>query len=142
MRPYEGHYLHTGVKTTTVDRKIKFFEGDYVVYANQPLNRYIVETLEPTGVDSFFAWNFFDSIFDEKESFSAYVFEDKAAELLKNDPELKKKLDEEKAKNPQTASNAQAQLTFIYRNSPYFEKTNKRYPVGRLMTDAKLDFKK
>jgi len=141
-RPYEGHYLHTGVKTTTVDRKIKFFAGDYVVYTNQPLNRYIVETLEPTGVDSFFAWNFFDSIFDEKESFSAYVFEDKAAELLKNDPELKKKLDEEKAKNPQTANNAQAQLTFIYRNSPYFEKTNKRYPVGRLMTDAKLDFKK
>lgn len=141
-RPYEGHYLHTGVKTTVVDRKIKFFEGDYVVYANQPLNRYIVETLEPTGVDSFFAWNFFDSILDEKESFSAYVFEDKAAELLKNDPELKKKLDEEKAKNPQTANNAQAQLTFIYRNSPYFEKTNKRYPVGRLMTDAKLDFKK
>jgi len=141
QRPYEGHYLHTSVKTTTVDRKIKFFAGDYVVYANQPLNRYIVETLEPTGVDSFFAWNFFDSILDEKESFSGYVFEDIAAELLKKDPELKKKLDEEKAKNPQTANNAQAQLTFIYRNSPYFEKTNKRYPVGRLITEAKLDFK-
>jgi len=141
-RPYEGHYLHTGVKVNPVDRKIKFFAGDYVVYVNQPLNRYIVETLEPTGVDSFFAWNFFDSIFDEKESFSGYVFEDVAAALLKKDPELKKKLDDEKSKNPALANNAQQQLTFIYRNSEHYEKTNKRYPVGRLMTDAKLDFKK
>jgi len=140
-RPYEGHYLHTGVKVTPADRKIKFYTGDYVVYANQPLNRYIVETLEPTGVDSFFAWNFFDSILDEKESFSSYVFEEVAADLLKKDPELKKKLDEEKAKDPRLAGSAQQQLTFIYRNSPYYEKTNKRYPVGRILTDTKLDFK-
>jgi len=141
-RLYEGHYLHSGIKTTPVDRKIKFFKGDYVVYTNQPLNRYIVETLEPTGVDSFFAWNFFDSIFDEKESFSGYVFEDIAADLLKKDPALKKMLDDEKAKNPQTANNAQAQLTFIYHNSAYYEKTTHRYPVGRLLADAKLDFQK
>jgi len=142
MRPYEGHYLHTGVKVTAVDRKIKFFKGDYVVYTNQPLNRYIVETLEPTGVDSFFAWNFFDSILDEKEGFSGYVFEDIAADMLRKDPELRRKLDEEKKNNPALANNAQQQLTFIYRNSPYFEKTNKRYPVGRLMTETKLDFQK
>ncbi len=78
--------------------KIKFYAGDYVVYTNQALNRYIVETLEPQGVDSFFAWNFFDSILGEKEYFSDYVFEDVAAELLKKDPELRKKLEEERAK--------------------------------------------
>ena len=100
-----------------------------------------METLEPAGVDSFFAWNFFDSILDEKESFSSYVFEEVAADLLKKDPELKKKLDEEKAKDPRLAGSAQQQLTFIYRNSPYYEKTNKRYPVGRILTDTKLDFK-
>jgi hypothetical protein len=141
LRPYEGHYLHTGVKVTPVNSKIKFYAGDYVVYTNQPLNRYIVETLEPTGVDSFFAWNFFDSILDEKEGFSSYVFEEVAADLLKKDPELKKKLDDEKQKNPALAKSAQQQLTFIYRNSPYYEKTSKRYPVGRLLTDTKLDFK-
>jgi hypothetical protein len=70
---------------------VKFYAGDYVVYTNQALNRYIVETLEPQGVDSFFAWNFFDSVLGEKEYFSDYVFEDVAAALLKNDPELKKK---------------------------------------------------
>jgi membrane associated rhomboid family serine protease len=28
---------------------------------------------------------------------------------------------------------------FVYRNSPYFEKTYLRYPVGRLLTNTKLD---
>jgi hypothetical protein len=140
-RPYEGHYLHSNVKLNPVDAKVKFYEGDYVVYVNQPINRYIVETLEPQGVDSFFAWNFFDSILGQKEYFSDYVFEDIAADLLKKDPELRKKLDDEKATNQQLAKSAAAQLNFVYRNSPYFEKTYLRYPVGRLLTNTKLDIK-
>jgi hypothetical protein len=140
-RPYEGHYLHSNVKLNPVDMKVKFYQGDYVVYTNQALNRYIVETLEPQGVDSFFAWNFFDSVLGEKEYFSDYVFEDVAADLLKKDPDLKKKLDDEKLKDPKLAASAGAQLNFVYRNSPYFEKTYLRYPVGRLLTDTKLDLK-
>jgi hypothetical protein len=141
QRPFEGHYLHSSVKLNPVDIKVKFYEGDYVVYTDQSLNRYIVETLEPQGVDSFFAWNFFDSVLGEKEYFSDYVFEDVAADLLKKDPELKKKLDDEKLKDPKLAASAGAQLNFVYRNSPYFEKTYLRYPVGRLLTDTKLDLK-
>jgi len=141
QRPYEGHYLHSNIKLNPVDIQVKFYEGDYIVYTNQPLNRYIVETLEPQGVDSFFAWNFFDSVLGEKEYFSDYVFEDVAADLLKNDPELKKKLDDEKQKDPKLAANAAAQLNWVYRNSPYFEKTYLRYPVGRLLNNAKLDLK-
>jgi hypothetical protein len=140
-RPFEGHYLHTGVKLNPVEMPIKFYTGDYVVYTNQPINRYIVETLEPQGVDSFFAWNFFDSVLGEKEYFSDYVFEDIAADLLKKDPSIKQKLDDAKAKDPQLAKNAEAQLMFVYRNSPYFEKTFMRYPVGRLLTNTKLDLK-
>src|ERR1700744_200242 len=138
-RPYEGHYVHTNIKLKPVDMKVKFYAGDYIVYTNQALNRYIVETLEPQGVDSFFTWNFFDSILGEKEYVSDYVFEDDAAKLLKKDQALKKKLDDAKAKNPQMANSAAAQLNFVYRNSPYFEKTYLRYPVGRLLTNAKLD---
>lgn len=138
-KPYEGHYLHSNVKLNPVEMKIKFYAGDFVVYTNQSLNRYIVETLEPQGVDSFFAWNFFDSVLGEKEYYSDYVFEDDAAELLKKDPDLRKKLDDEKAKNPQLAGSAAAQLNFVYRNSPYFEKTYLRYPIGRLLTYTKLD---
>jgi hypothetical protein len=140
-RPYEGHYLHTNVKLNPVDAKIRFYEGDYVVYVNQPINRYIVETLEPQGVDSFFAWNFFDSVLGQKEYFSDYVFEDVAADLLKKDPELRKKLDDAKAADPKLAASAGGQINWVYRNSPYFEKTFLRYPIGRLLTDTKIDLK-
>ncbi|GAA4094234.1 M14 family zinc carboxypeptidase [Mucilaginibacter panaciglaebae] len=30
-RPYEGHYLHSNVKVSTVNMKVKFYAGDYVV---------------------------------------------------------------------------------------------------------------
>jgi hypothetical protein len=139
--PTKGTTSTAGVKLNPVDNKIKFYAGDYVVYVNQPINRYIVETLEPQGVDSFFAWNFFDSVLGQKEYFSDYVFEDIAADLLKKDPDLRKKLDDEKAKDPKMTNSAGAQLNFVYRNSPYFEKTYLRYPVGRLLTDTKLDLK-
>lgn len=138
-RPYEGHYIHTNVKLNPVDDKVKFYEGDYVVYVNQPINRYIVETLEPQGVDSFFAWNFFDSVLGQKEYFSDYVFEDVAAKMLKDNPGLRKKLDDAKAADPKLAASAGAQLNWVYRNSPYFEKTYLRYPIGRLLTNSKLN---
>jgi len=140
-KPYEGHYFHSDVQLNPVNMPVKFYEGDYVVYTNQPLNRYIVETLEPQGIDSFFAWNFFDSVLGQKEGFSDYVFEDVAADLLKKDPDLRKKLDDTKAKDPHLAGSAAAQLNFVYHNSPYFEKTYLRYPVGRLLANAKLDLK-
>ncbi|MGI4729071.1 MAG: M14 family zinc carboxypeptidase [Janthinobacterium lividum] len=138
-RPFEGHYLHSNEKVSVKTASLQFYAGDVVVYTDQPLNRYIVETLEPQGVDSFFAWNFFDSVLGEKEYFSDYVFEDVAANLLKKDPELKQKLEAEKAKNPELAKSAAAQLNFVYKNSPYFEPTFMRYPVARLIAPIKLN---
>ncbi|WP_285059734.1 M14 family zinc carboxypeptidase [Pedobacter ginsengisoli] len=140
-KPYEGHYLHSGVKLNTVKQRLQFYKGDYVVYTDQPVNRYIIETLEPQATDSFFNWNFFDSILSMKEHFSAYVFEDTAAELLKKDPELKAKLEQEKAKNPELSKNADAQLDFVYKNSDYYEKTHCRYPIARLVKDIPLKLK-
>ncbi|MNR12092.1 hypothetical protein D3C85_1284280 [compost metagenome] len=92
-------------------------------------------------MDSFFNWNFFDAILGMKEHFSAYVFEDTAAELLKKDPGLREKLEKEKAAKPEMAKDAAAQLNFIYKNSDYYEKTHTRYPIGRLLTDEHLTLK-
>jgi len=140
-RPYEGHYQHSAVVLNPVDQKVQFYAGDYVVYVNQPNNRYIVETLEPQAIDSFFNWNFFDSVLGQKEGYSSYVFEDTAADLLKKYPDLKQKLEAEKAKNPDFAKNGRAQLDFVYKNSDYYEKTYMRYPIGRLKQDIKLNLK-
>jgi len=140
-RPYEGHYQHSAVTVNPMQQDIQFYAGDYVVYVNQPSNRYIVETLEPQAIDSFFNWNFFDSILGQKEGYSAYVFEDTAAALLKSDPSLKQKLEAEKLKNPDLAKSGRAQLDFVYKNSAYFEKTFMRYPIGRLTSTVKLNLK-
>lgn len=140
-RPYEGHYVHSAVKLNKAEQTLQYYAGDFVVYTNQPTNRYIIETLEPQATDSFFNWNFFDSILDMKEHYSSYVFEDTAAELLKNNPELKAKLEEKKAADTAFAKNGSAQLEFVYKNSDYYEKTHNRYPVGRLTTNTKLNLK-
>jgi hypothetical protein len=130
---YEGHYLHYGTTVTTENRQQRYHKGDYVVLTNQPLNRYIVETLEPQAPDAFFSWNFFDGILMQKEYFSAYVFEDKAAAMLAADPELKAALEAKRAEDPEFAKSARAQLNFIYERSPHYEPTYRLYPVGRLM---------
>lgn len=140
-RPYEGHYLHSAVKMNPVKQNLQYYAGDFVVYVNQPCNRYIVETLEPQAIDSYFNWNFFDSILDMKEHYSAYVFEDTAAELLKKNPDLKAKLEAKKASDADFAKNGPAQLDFVYKNSDYYEKTHNRYPVARLVTAVQLDLK-
>lgn len=141
QKPFEGHYLHSAVKIEPRKQTINCYAGDFVVYVNQKTNRYIVETLEPQAPDSFFNWNFFDSILGQKEHFSSYIFEDTAADLLKKNPALKQKLEEEKAKNPALAENASAQLEFVYKNSEYFEPTFMRYPIGRLVNDTKIALK-
>ncbi|MEP7256702.1 MAG: M14 family metallopeptidase [Ferruginibacter sp.] len=132
-RPYEKHHRNTGVKVSVMKQKIKILKGDYYISVNQPANRYIVEMLEPAGDDSFFSWNFFDAILQQKEGYSDYRWEDLAAEVLKNNPDLKKKLEDKKIADPKFATNGSAQLDFIYKNSPYYEPGHNRYPVYRFM---------
>ena len=133
-RPYEKHHKNSDVKVSLSTQKIKFLKGDFVVPMNQTANRYIVEMLEPTGDDSFFSWNFFDAILQQKEGYSDYRWDDVAAEVLKNNPELKQKLEAKKQSDPAFAKNGSAQLNFIYKNSPYYEPAHLRYPVYRILS--------
>lgn len=132
-RPYEKHHKNYAVKLTASKQKIRFLKGDYFIRTNQPGRRYLTEMLEPNGDDSFFAWNFFDGILQQKEGYSDYRWEDVAAAYLKNHPELQQKLEEKKAADPKFAANGSAQLDFIYKNSPYYEPGHNRYPVYRLV---------
>jgi len=131
--PFEGHYLHSNVQVETKTMTWGFHAGDYVVYVQQPGARYIVETLEPQGCDSFFAWNFFDAILGQKEWFSPYVFEDIAAAFLKDHPEVRKELEARKNADSGFAKNMWAQLGFVYSKTGYFEPTYNLYPVARVM---------
>jgi hypothetical protein len=131
-KAYEKHHKNSDVVVSTSKEKRTFLKGDYVVYLNQSGNRYIVEMLEPTGDDSFFSWNFFDGILQQKEGYSDYRWEDLAAELLSKDSVLQTKLAEKKASDPVFAQKAPAILDFIYKNSTYYEKSHMRYPISRV----------
>lgn len=131
-KPYEKHHKNSGVKLTASNQKIKFLKGDYIIYLNQITNRYLVEMLEPTGDDSFFSWNFFDAVLQQKEGYSDYRWDDLAAAVLKNNPDLRSKLEEKKKSDEKFAANGSAQLDFIYKNSPYYEPAHNRYPVYRI----------
>lgn len=132
--PYEGHYLHYETTVDKSNKKLTFSSGDYLVSTNQEGVKYIIETLEPEALDSFFNWNFFDGILAQKEYYSAYIFEDTASELLKKDKKLKEAFENKKATDKKFAEDGQAQLDWIYRQSPYFEeKTFRQYPIYRLL---------
>lgn len=126
-----GHQLHSEVNVRTEKQHIQFYQGDYIVPVNQPINQFLIEMLEPQATDSYFAWNFFDSILQRKEYFSTYIFEDFALEMLNSNPELKAEFEEKQRNDKQFAANAYAQLNFLYERSPFFEKGFMRYPIFR-----------
>ncbi|OSZ82938.1 hypothetical protein CAP35_00580 [Chitinophagaceae bacterium IBVUCB1] len=132
QRPYEGHYLHSKIKTRKEKRYIKLYKGDYIIPMQQPAKRFITEVLEPIAPDSYFAWGFFDAILQQKEGYSDYVFEDEAARILQTNEALRKKLEEKKASDAKFAADGDAQLDFVYKHSPYYEPVHMRYPVFRL----------
>ena len=129
---YEGHYAHYNTKVTSSFWEVEFQEGDYLVPTHQEGIRYLLETLEPIAPDSFFNWNFFDSILQQKEGFSPYVFEDVAHELLLQNKELRERFMAKKENDPAFAQNWYAQLLWIFKNSDYYEKAHLQYPIYRI----------
>jgi hypothetical protein len=141
---YEGHYLHRNTTVTKSTQKLKFAKGDYIFPTDQYGVKYLLETLEPEAIDSFFNWNFFDTVLQQKEHYSDYVFEDLAAQLLRDNPELKKQFEAAKQESKDNAGdgfddlnalyqNAEAQLDWVYKHSAYYEKAHLQYPVYRIV---------
>lgn len=131
-RPYEGHYPHTNVEVETFNQEVKIRKGDVFVPLKQRAAKYLMATLEPQAPDSFFSWNFFDSVLQQKEHFSPYVFEDIARELLDDYPELEDEFLALKEKDREFAQNAYAQLDWIHKKSEYYEPSHMRYPIFRV----------
>ena len=132
-RQFEGHHMNTDIVVSSSTKKIPFRKGDYFIPMNQVANRFLVEVLEPHAPDSYFAWNYFDGILGQKEGYSNYAFEETAAELLKNNPGLKAKLDDRRRADTAFANNGGAQLNFIYQHSPFYEPAHMNYPVYRVI---------
>lgn len=129
---YEGHYGHYNTSVTKSIEKMEFTAGDYKISTNQLGVKYLLETLEPEAVDSYFNWNFFDTILQQKEGYSSYVFEDLAKQILDENPTLKEEFETKKQADKAFAENGGDQLYWVYKHSKYFEKAYMQYPVYRV----------
>jgi hypothetical protein len=129
---YEGHYSHYNTKVEISNKKINFRKGDYYIKTKQNAVRYLLETLEPQAADSFFNWNFFDTILQQKEGFSPYVWEDKIIELFAQNPRLQIAFNMKKSLEPDFAKNWYAQLEWLHKQSDFYEKSHMQYPVYRI----------
>ncbi|MEZ4811812.1 MAG: M14 family metallopeptidase [Allomuricauda sp.] len=134
--PYEGHYPHYNTQVENSVRTIHFRAGDIIVPTHQTGIRYLLETLEPHAVDSFFNWNFFDTVLQQKEDFSPYVFEDIALEMLEKDSVLKAEFLAKRKLDMDFSGDWYAQLDWIYKQSKYLEDAYLNYPVYRIAKDS------
>ncbi len=130
--PYEGHYVHSNTKVNSSIEYIDFHAGDILVPTDQAGIRYLLETLEPSATDSFFNWNFFDTILQQKEGFSPYVFEDTALEMLQNDSILRTAFEEQKSIDTAFGEDWYAQLDWIFKRSELYEYAHLQYPIYRI----------
>ncbi len=127
-----GHHFHHNVVLDVLPEKVAIYEGDFLIPLNQTSNRYIVEMLEPEAQDSFFRWNFFDPILDQREYFSSYGFETNALNYLNENHEFRKQWEEAIMNDPTLQNNHRAQLGYIYDNTEWADNVTRRYPVTRL----------
>ena len=132
---YEGHYPHYNTQVESSTKEIQFSEGDILVPTDQKGIRYLLETLEPAAKDSFFNWNFFDTILQQKEGFSPYVFEDEALDMLQKDGKLKALFNIKKQEDQAFASNWYAQLDWLFKRSDHYESSHMQYPIYRILKD-------
>lgn len=130
---YEGHYPHRNTTVGSTKEKVAFAKGDFVISTRQKGIKYLLETLEPEAIDSFFNWNFFDTILQQKEGYSDYVFEDSATKIVQENPTIKANFEQKKLNDEAFRANPEAQLDWIYKHSVYYEKAHLQYPIFRVL---------
>ena len=128
-KPYEGHYYHSKMQSAIKQDTLCLKPGDVVIPTTQFARPFLLATCLASSEDSYFRWNFFDSYLQQKEYFSAYVFEDKAVAILKEKPWLKEELERLKANDQNMQQSPWEQLFFIYKNSDMFEETVNVLPI-------------
>jgi hypothetical protein len=131
-RPFEGRNL-VDFKTKVVPVKARVRAGALVVPMNHRAARVAMYLLEPGSPDSLVRWGFFNTLFEQKEYFSPYVFEPLAAKMLAENPTLKAEFEAKIKNEPEFAKSPRDRLFWLYERSPWYESDKDRYPVLRAM---------
>ncbi|MCX6588784.1 MAG: M14 family metallopeptidase [Acidobacteria bacterium] len=129
--PFEGR-LTVDFRVTPVKEKRVIPAGSVYVPMNQRAARVALNLLEPAAPDSLVRWGFLNSIFEQKEYFSDYVFEPIAQEMARRHPELLAEFNARVKADVRFAGNPRARLQWWYERSPYLEPDKNAYPIVRV----------
>lgn len=128
---YEGRPLFS-LKDTAVLRvkeAVPVKAGSVLVHTGTFNDLYLMNALHPYGPDSYLVWGYFAAIAEQKEHFSSYIFDSYARRMLDTDAGLKAEFDAKRSADASFSANAYAQLEYLYKRSPFAEKTLGRYPI-------------
>ena len=129
--PYEGRQTVT-FDYDTYEEIVQIPEGSFLFLTENSNGRLLTNLLEPKSADSFIRWGFMNGIFEQKEYYEDYMMEKIAAEMLENDPELRKEFEEKLMIDENFKNNSKARLDFFYERSPYPDKQLNVYPILRI----------
>lgn len=133
---FEGRLMLT-CKVTPIRQIQTYPENSIIVPLDQTAANVAIHLLEPLSPDSFVAYGFFNSIFEQKEFYSDHIMEKIAQQMLERDENLKREF-EEKLKDENFRRNPRARLNFFFERSPYFDKKIGLYPIGRIIKPIDL----
>jgi murein tripeptide amidase MpaA len=140
-RPYEGRLGCTVQKSPIIERRA-YPAGTVVVRTNQRSRNVAVHLLEPGSGDSFLAWGFFSTIFEQKEYGEGYIIEQVARGMQKTNPVLVHDFEQKVTRDSVFAANPGARVNWWYQRSPYADQWLNKYPVGRVMGELAVKTRK
>ena len=134
-KPYEGRQS-ASYKTLPFRSRQLFPAGSIVVPMDQRAAHVAVHLLEPGSEDSFVAWGFFNSIFEQKEYAEDYVMESVGKSMLQDDPGLRAEFVGLIASDTSFARSPSRRLNWLYLHSLWADSAMNVYPVGRLNAET------
>ena len=129
--PFEGHMATTFEGNWTSDTR-DIGSGALFVPIAQARARLVVAMFEPQAPDSFAAWGDFNGAFEQKEYMEAYVAEDVARAMLKDDPALQAEFSKRLADDAAFAASPEQRLAFFARRHASWDERFNLYPVMRV----------
>jgi len=130
QKSYEGR-MTASVKGSWAPEKRDVAAGSLWVPIAQRRARLVLHLFEPTAVDSFVSWGFFNSYFEQKEYMEAYVLEVVAEEMLAKDAALRTEFEKKLASEPAFQQSPEARLDFFYRRHPAYDAQYNCLPIYR-----------
>jgi hypothetical protein len=129
--PFEGR-LRAQLHGSWQPEQQTLVAGARYVPIAQPCARLVMHLLEPQAPDSFAAWGFFNSCFEQKEYMEPYVAEPIAHSMLAQDAGLAQEFARRLQEDAAFAADPRARLDFFLRRHASWDTHFNLYPVFRL----------